>query len=71
MKRKLLPKKKASPGLPAIAPSQETAIKPANQQKWGKNKQKEKEIVKEKEAITTIDKLKTLWREILKQAEKK
>jgi len=69
--RKLLPKRKISPGLPALTPAQETAIKPANQQKWGKNKQKEKEIVKEKDAITTIDKLKTLWREILKQAEKK
>ena len=37
-------------------------------EEWGK---KDKEKAKDKETITTFDKLKALWREILKQAEKK
>jgi YidC/Oxa1 family membrane protein insertase len=67
--RQLLPKRKTpSPGVPA-APVPETGIKPAGQQKWAKNKQKE--VAKKQEEFTTFDKLKSLWKEILKQAEKK
>ena len=65
--RKLLPKKKTSPGVPAPLPS--TAIKngPPPKGKW-KNNKKEKAV---EEAPSTLGKLKALWQEILKQAEKK
>jgi membrane protein insertase Oxa1/YidC/SpoIIIJ len=63
--RKLLPKKKP-PG-----DWQATAATPAIGAPKDKGKWSKKEKVKETEATTTIDKLKAMWREILKQAEKK
>jgi YidC/Oxa1 family membrane protein insertase len=81
--RKLLPKKKPAtsfPGQSAVAtprsngppgggtPVQKGPLTAKEKSKWAK---KEKEKAKDKEAITTFDKLKALWREILKQAEKK
>jgi YidC/Oxa1 family membrane protein insertase len=72
--RKLLPKKKnpalsvpAAPGKAAATGSQSsTGIMVPGKNKWSK---KEKE--KEKEPVTAFEKLKALWKEILKQAEKK
>ncbi len=74
--RKLLPKKKPIAAVPGeISNSASTAIAPgALAPKWkGKNvkKEREKEKEKEKEPATAFDKIKALWREILKAAEKK
>lgn len=69
--RKLLPKKKATDATPALAgaaPSTNGPIPPKDKGKWGK---KDKDKDKNKEPVTTFEKLKALWREILKQAEKK
>jgi YidC/Oxa1 family membrane protein insertase len=82
--RKLLPKKKPVAAFPGPAgstppggtgssggggaPVSKGPLTPKDKGKWGK---KDKEKAKDKEAITTFDKLKALWREILKQAEKK
>jgi YidC/Oxa1 family membrane protein insertase len=78
--RKLLPKKKPVAAFPAQAagtppgssgggaPVSKGPLTPKDKGKWGK---KDKEKAKDKETITTFDKLKALWREILKQAEKK
>jgi YidC/Oxa1 family membrane protein insertase len=70
--RKLLPKKK-NPALEVPATSKKasggstsTGIMVPGKNKWSK---KEKDKVQE--PVTTFDKLKALWREILKQAEKK
>src|SRR5262249_59435902 len=80
--RKLLPKKKPVAEFPgpagktpaggagpagAGAPVSKGPLTPKDKSKWGR---KDKERAKDKEAITTFDKLKALWREILKQAEK-
>jgi YidC/Oxa1 family membrane protein insertase len=70
--RKLLPKKKTAAQVldTVTAVSPKATLDP----KWkGKNskKEKEKEKEKDKEPATTFDKIKALWREILKQAEKK
>jgi YidC/Oxa1 family membrane protein insertase len=74
--RKLLPKKKPLVPVPEASSTAITNLAPES--KWkGKNSRKdkanlkEKEKDKDKEAITTFDKLKALWKEILKQAEKK
>ena len=53
-----------APGSPLKGPP------PKGKGKWDK-KDKNKGANKEKEAITTIDKIKALWRDILKSAEKK
>jgi YidC/Oxa1 family membrane protein insertase len=82
--RKLLPKKQPVAQYPASGdgrggssgggpggggkPAPKGPIAPIDKGKWAK---KEKDKPKDKEAITTFDKLKTLWKEILKQAEKK
>jgi YidC/Oxa1 family membrane protein insertase len=68
--RKLLPKKQTTPvetatATPAAAPSP-----PAGQQKWSKKKEKDQKKDKD-EPASTFDKIKALWKEILKQAEKK
>src|SRR5450759_2329452 len=72
--RKLLPKKKTGPVVPTgAAASAEASPAPtgAYTQKVKGKKDKEKDKVKDKEAFTTFDKLKALWHEILKKAEKK
>lgn len=81
--RKLLPKKKLSPGLPGTggasggtspggggggSPAPNGPLSPKGKGKWGK---KEKEKEKEKEPVTAYEKLRALWREILRAAEKK
>jgi membrane protein insertase Oxa1/YidC/SpoIIIJ len=78
--RKLLPKKKPVAAFPAQAagtppgssgggaPVSKGPLTPKDKGRWGK---KDKEKAKDKETITTFVKLKALWREILKQAEKK
>ncbi|MBI2809123.1 MAG: membrane protein insertase YidC [Planctomycetes bacterium] len=79
--RKLLPKKKTTPGVPESPggttgggsspggggkPSPNGPMSPKDKGKWAK---KEKE--KEKVPVTPLEKLKALWKEILKAAEKK
>ncbi len=72
--RKLLPKKKTGLGVPGpMTPTNNGAAQNLAPQKgkW-KNSKKEKEKEKDKEEVpSTIGRLKALWREILKQAEKK
>ena len=69
--RKLLPKKK--PGAAGtwltddLAPAPKPPTPTKGKSKWDKNKDKDQH----KEAITSFDKLKNLWHEILKKAEKK
>jgi YidC/Oxa1 family membrane protein insertase len=71
--RKLLPKKKAAlepfaPGTGTNAAVAKGPLTPKGKGKWNK---KEKNKPKDKESMTTMDKLKALWREIRKKAEKK
>jgi YidC/Oxa1 family membrane protein insertase len=68
--RQLLPKKKTGPGVPTspTATNNGAAQNLAAQKGKWKNSKKEKD---KEEAPSTIGKLKALWREILKQAEKK
>lgn len=72
--RKLLPKKKNPalevPGAASGSFPSASMAKGAPPMK-GKNKWVKKEREKEKEPVTAFDKLKALWREILKNAEKK
>lgn len=72
--RKLLPKKK-NPALEvpngASGTALSTGITAAPPMGKGKNKWAKKEKVKEKEDESTFGKLKALWQEILRQAEKK
>lgn len=69
--RKLLPKKQTSSGVAS------GGVPPAAQPqgpmtpKWKGKSKKDKEAEKEKTPVTTLEKLKALWREILKAAEKK
>jgi YidC/Oxa1 family membrane protein insertase len=77
--RKLLPKKKSAAEYPASAalpgggslgggkPAPKGPA-PIDKGKWAK---KSKDKAKDTEPVTTFDKLKALWKEILKQAEKK
>jgi YidC/Oxa1 family membrane protein insertase len=71
--RKLLPKKKGIGELPGVgagygggAPVPNGPLTPKGKGKWDK-----KDKLKDKEPVTTFEKLKAMWREILKQAEKK
>ena len=68
--RKLLPKKKTGPGglAPMTATNNGAGKSLAPQKGKWKNSKKEKD---KEEAPSTMGKLKALWREILKQAEKK
>ncbi len=77
--RKLLPKKKPAGefssqsgagqgGSSSGGPAPKGQMSPKDKGKWGK---KEKDKDNNKEPVTTFDKLKALWRDILKQAEKK
>ena len=77
--RRLLPKKKpvaeypgtggaTGPGAGALAPKTPPSPKGGGNSKWEKKKQGKE---KEKEPVTAFEKLKALWREILKKAEKK
>ncbi len=75
--RMLLPKKKPAPdgaasptGTPASSSTAVTASPPKYKVKQSK-KDKEKAKEQDNQPITTIGKLKALWHEILKQAEKK
>ena len=72
--RKLLPKKK-NPALAAAGAISgtfsSTAIAKGAPPPKGKGKWTKKEEKKDKEPATTFDKIKALWREILKNAEKK
>ena len=78
--RMLLPKKKTTPGVPefstAATATTNTAVT-ATPPKWkGKTKKekdqdKDKEKANDKTPATTFEKLKALWRDILKAAEKK
>lgn len=78
--RMLLPKKKTTPGVPEPAlgstNASSTAVT-ATPPKWkgkskkDKEKDKEKEKEKDKTPVTAFEKLKALWRDILKAAEKK
>jgi YidC/Oxa1 family membrane protein insertase len=74
--RKLLPKKKPAAEFAGTAPAGGApvpAVVPKMKSKWDKKDKnnKNKDLNKDQEAITTIDKIKALWRDILKQAEKK
>ncbi len=72
--RKLLPKKKTVPlDVPSAGSTSSTAITstPGYLAPKGKNKWAKKDKEKEKEPVTPFEKLKALWRQILKEAEKK
>lgn len=75
--RKLLPKKKAAgepaAGTAAAAGTPSTAIQPGTPKWKGKASRKDRDMQKSREPVapTAIDKLKALWRDILKAAEKK
>jgi YidC/Oxa1 family membrane protein insertase len=77
--RKLLPKKKTAPGAPdaadtAIGTAAASTAITATPPKWKGKSKKDKDKEKEKDSktpATTFEKLKALWRDILKAAEKK
>jgi YidC/Oxa1 family membrane protein insertase len=73
--RLLLPKKKpevaTAAGAAPSGASVSTAAGPGAKGSYTQKIKPKKEKEKEKEAITTIDKLKAIWRDILKSAEKK
>ena len=68
--RKLLPKKKPpGPVVPAAGTTSSTAITGKPPAPYGKGKAKI--VKKEKEDENTLEKIKSWWKEVLRQAEKK